>query len=102
MLQHGGRELLASLPTALHYHKRRPDLEALSQKAPQQVGRVPSLLHRIGEQLVLLPVWAIRVKPERVQIYFFGFVPFSTDLLCVESALNASILLRKSWYSSSV
>ncbi len=76
MLQHGGRELLAPLPTALHHHECRPDLEALGQKAPQQVGRVPSLLHRISEQLVLLTVRAIRVKPERVQNLAFLLVRF--------------------------
>lgn len=31
----GGRELLAPVPTALHHHERRPDFEALGQKALQ-------------------------------------------------------------------
>lgn len=100
MLQHGGRELLASLPTALYYHERRPDLKALGQKAPQQVGRVPSLLHRIGEQLVLFTVWAIGVKTERVQnlafllLSLFGTKGLRFDGLCLGMAYKLGVKKR--------
>lgn len=76
VLECSGRELLAPVPAALHHHKRRPDLEALGKKALQQVGRVSSLLHRVGEQLVLLTIRAISVKSERVQNLTFLLLRF--------------------------
>ena len=40
-----------------------------------------SLVHRIGEQLIGLPIRTISVESEIVQFYLLAFVLFSADLL---------------------